>query len=268
MSHPILYTDIISPKLQVGMDELMGFGAQQQRKRKSRNMKMKLSTGLNSLDTMLDGGFRGGDLIVLTGRPAVGKTSLALQIASFIAQEIPQKICVFSMSESAEQLTHILARQSGTDPNEMERSTLIYDAPMETPKRIATKLSERNNIGFVIIDYLQLMTKEDSGMLRETDFVRVSGELRKIAEEFQVSILCTSALHKGRINTALGVKHPRLYDCGKFENVAVLLSLYRNTDVVCGKESCAAEIAILKNCYGDTEVFSISLDDDTLKFAE
>lgn len=89
-------------------------------------MKTAIPTGLNSLDTILDGGLHCGDLIVLAGHPGMGKTFLSLQIAVSAAKQISQKVLIFSLAESAAQIERQLARQSGANPI---KSILIDPTP-------------------------------------------------------------------------------------------------------------------------------------------
>lgn len=177
-------------------------------------------SGLADLDA-LTGGWQAGDLIILAARPAVGKTSFALQVAYHAATTAP--VCVFSLEMSSEQLIQrLLAARTGiaTDRqrtgrlNEHEMTRIVQEmAPTgDTPlliddngthtvasirASVLKALTSYGQIGLIVVDYLQLMeaTTKYKGN-RVAEVTELSRGLKKLAREVNTPVLVLSQLSR------------------------------------------------------------------------
>lgn len=240
----------------------------------------------------ITGGFGKSDLIILAGRPAMGKTSLALNMAQNIAQKHP--VAIFSLEMSQEQLaTRLLASEANIDANRL-RSGRISQAEME-PLAIAmgklaeTRIhindgatltigkmrsevrklqSEQNQpLGLIVVDYLQLM--EESGDNRVLELSKITRGLKTLAREVNCPILCLSQLN--RSVESRNNKRPTLSDLrdsGSIEQDAdLVLMLYRdeyyNPDT---PDRQIAELIISKHRNGPTGTVKLLFKNELTKF--
>lgn len=233
-------------------------------------------TGFADLDRLLNGGLRAGQLLILAARPAMGKTSLALQIAHHVAQSgKPALVCSQEMPEAdiTDRLVAIshgipLAGLVSGDLSDgawgryvgamtaMHRIPLyLDDQPAMTLLDVATKARKVRrtvgSLGLVVIDYLQLMT--GTGDNRNAELERISRGLKQLAKELAVPVLALSQLSREcekRPN-----KRPMtsdLRDSGAIEQDAdAILCLYRdeiyNPD---SPDAGTAEVLVRKNRQG------------------
>ena len=238
-----------------------------------------LATGLPDLDqTIL--GLNAGELILIAARPGMGKTSLALNIALHVGKTSGKTVAVFSLEMAREQLTtRLLAGEGLVDSQKLLTGKLsadewrrvgaaattisatdirIDDNPAITVAEMNAKCRRLENLGLVLIDYLQLMTAAapgKSGENRVTVVSEISRALKIMAKELNVPVICLSQL--SRANEARQNKRPMLSDLresGAIEQDAdIVLALYR--DGYYNKE-CEnpnlAEAIILKNRHGET----------------
>ncbi len=235
-------------------------------------------TGYADLDRMTSG-FQPGDLVVVAGRPSMGKTALALNIGEHVALHYKKPVVVFSMEMGATQLAlrmigsvgrldqHKL-RTGRLGPDDWDRLStalgLLNDAPIlidETPalnaievrSRARRIMKQRGGIGLVIVDYLQLMQSTSQGENRATEISEISRSMKALAKELQVPVVALSQLNRSleqRPN-----KRPVMSDLresGAIEQDAdVILFIYR--DEVYNPESQdkgTAEIIIGKQRNG------------------
>jgi replicative DNA helicase len=189
-----------------------------------------LATGLTDLDNLL-GGFQPSDLIVIAGRPGMGKTALATNIAFHVAREFMRtdgksggRVAFFSLEMSAEQLaTRILAEQaqvSGSrirrgkiderDMNaliqvsvELERMPLFIDdtgglAIAQVAGR-ARRLKRSGDLGLIVVDYLQLLAGSGSkrNENRVQEVTEITKGLKTLAKELAVPVIALSQLSRG-----------------------------------------------------------------------
>ena len=186
-----------------------------------------VSTGLTDLNRLL-GGLQRSDLIILAGRPGMGKTALATNIAFHAAtttrsQEKPQHVAFFSLEMSAEQLAiRILAERTGIDSDRIRRGQLegadfsalvkasgeIEQAPMfidDTPALSVSQVSSRarrlkrtHNLGLIVVDYLQLLQAPLGQRVdnRVQEISAISRGLKSIAKELNVPVLALSQLSR------------------------------------------------------------------------
>ncbi len=183
-------------------------------------------TGLTDLDEKL-GGLHKSDLVIIAGRPSMGKTALATNIAYHAAKNIQLKstkssVAFFSLEMSSEQLsTRILSEQSRIKSNDIRRgkateeelsryietSRDIYDLPLyidETPAITISTLSNRARrikrlfgLSLIVVDYIQLMrtsSKRNDGRVQEIS--EITQGLKALAKELGVPVLALSQLSR------------------------------------------------------------------------
>jgi replicative DNA helicase len=181
------------------------------------------ATGFTDLDELTTG-FQDGDLIIVAGRPSMGKTSLALNFAEHIALELKLPVLVFSMEMGGTQLaTRLLGsvgkvdaqklRTGRLDPGDWDRlgtalgklneAPLLIDEtaalnPLELRARARRKWREYGGLGLVVVDYLQLMSGTDSGNNenRATEISEISRGLKAMAKELSVPVVALSQLNR------------------------------------------------------------------------
>jgi replicative DNA helicase len=183
-------------------------------------------TGLTDLDEKL-GGLHKSDLVIIAGRPSMGKTALATNIAYYAAKKIHENnektsVAFFSLEMSSEQLsTRILSEQSRIQSNDIRRgkateeqlnryietSRNIYDLPLyidETPAITISALSNRARrmkrlfgLSLIVVDYIQLMrtsSKRNDGRVQEIS--EITQGLKALAKELSVPVLALSQLSR------------------------------------------------------------------------
>ena len=239
-----------------------------------------LSTGLKDLDRAISG-LNKSDLILLAARPGMGKTSMALNILLDAGKKSGKKVAFFSLEMSREQLAlRLIASECFIDnkklvtgklteedwesvaaaADSLSRSTiLIDDDSTVTVADINAKCRRVEDLGLVVIDYLQLMQsaggKSSSVDNRQQIVSDISRSLKIMAKELNVPVLCLSQL--SRANEGRTDKRPMLSDLresGAIEQDAdIVLFLYR--DGYYNKDSenpNEAECIIAKNRHGET----------------
>ncbi len=180
-----------------------------------------IPTGFHDLDRMT-GGFKDSDLIIVAGRPSMGKTALALNVALHSALEAKKSIAIFSLEMSKEQLTErLLTEQAQIDAQRMHRGLLteaefdrvsnalgplgeaaifIDDTPVMDELTLMLKARQakmRHNIDMIVIDYLQLMhgrTRGDDNRVQEVS--SISRAMKGLARELRVPVLAISQLSR------------------------------------------------------------------------
>ena len=239
-----------------------------------------LSTGLSAVDAKING-MNKSDLLLLAARPGMGKTSMALNVALSAARESGKTVAIFSLEMSKEQLVTRLIASEGLVENQrlitgnlresdwqriaeaasaLSRMDIrIDDNPLLTVADMNAKCRRLENLGLVVIDYLQLMTsaggKGYSGENRQQAVSDISRMLKIMAKELQVPVLCLSQL--SRANEQRDDKRPMLSDLresGAIEQDAdIVMFLYRddyyNADT---EKHNVAECIVAKNRHGET----------------
>ena len=238
-----------------------------------------LSTGLSAVDAKING-LNKSDLLLLAARPGMGKTSMALNVALSAAKESGKTVAIFSLEMSREQLvTRLIASEGLVENTRLVTGNLresdwqriaeaasslsrmdirIDDNPLLTVADMNAKCRRLENLGLVVIDYLQLMTsaggKGYSGENRQQAVSDISRMLKIMAKELQVPVLCLSQL--SRANEKRDDKRPMLSDLresGAIEQDAdIVLFLYRddyyNSD---SEKRNVAECIVAKNRHGE-----------------
>src|SRR5690242_4898492 len=178
-------------------------------------------TGFADLDKMTSG-FQPGDLIVVAGRPSMGKTALALNIGENVALNTGMPVAVFSMEMGAAQLAMRMIGSVGKlDQHKLRTGRLaaedwdklstalgrLNEAPIlidETPALNAIEVRSRarrlmkqyGKLGLVIVDYLQLMQATSQGENRATEISEISRSMKSLAKELSVPVVALSQLNR------------------------------------------------------------------------
>ena len=245
----------------------------------SENHLPGLSTGLSAVDQKITG-LNKSDLILLAARPGMGKTSFALNIALNVAKSTNMTVAVFSLEMSREQLaTRLLSAEALVENNRLKTGMLretdwekiagaasvlnrvnirIDDNPMLSVADMNAKCRRLDNLGVVVIDYLQLMTsaaKGGGGESRQQVVSDMSRMLKIMAKELNVPVICLSQL--SRANEKRDDKRPMLSDLresGAIEQDAdIVLFLYRDDYYHEDTEKHnIAECIVAKNRHGET----------------
>ena len=239
-----------------------------------------LSTGFSAVDAKITG-LNKSDLLLLAARPGMGKTSLALNIALNVAKLSRKTVAIFSLEMSAEQLvTRILSGEALVENYRLRTGNLretdwqkiaaaasvlnqldirVDDNPMLSAADMNAKCRRLDNLGLVVIDYLQLMTsagdKSGRGENRQQVVSDISRMMKIMAKELNVPVICLSQL--SRANEKRDDKRPMLSDLresGAIEQDAdIVMFLYRddyyNED---SEKHNIAECIVAKNRHGET----------------
>ncbi|PSO49118.1 MAG: replicative DNA helicase [Cyanobacteria bacterium SW_9_44_58] len=251
-----------------------------------------LNTGFYDLDSMTSG-LQPSDLVILAGRPSMGKTAFGLNIARYIAGGSQSPVALFSLEMSKEQLSQrLLASEAKIESNRLRSGRLssqdfekISDAigtlsqvpifiddtatmtVMEMRSQARRLQAEQGQLGLILLDYLQLM--EGGGDNRVQELSRITRSLKTLARELKAPVIALSQLSRGveqRTN-----KRPMLSDLresGSIEQDAdLVLMLYR--DVYYNPDSPdrdVAEVIITKHRNGPTGTVKLLFNADLTEF--
>ena len=178
-------------------------------------------TGYHDLDAKTSG-LQPGDLLIVAGRPSMGKTSFALNMAEHVAIEVGLPVAVFSMEMGGAQLAMRMLSSVGRldahrvrtgrlNDDEWSRLTFalgkMHEAPLyidETPALNPIDLRARarrlhrqcGKLGLIVIDYLQLMSSAGQGENRATEISEISRSLKGLAKELNVPVMALSQLNR------------------------------------------------------------------------
>ena len=247
---------------------------------RSDSMIPGLSTGLRDLDVKING-LNKSDLLLIAARPAMGKSSLALNIGVNVAKKYNKTVAVFNLEMSREQLAmRLLSGESFVDSQKMQTGKLteeewerlcnasvalsqtdirIDDNPSITVAEMNAKLRRVEDLSLVIIDYLQLMTGSGYGKTSGENRVQVVGEISRslkiMAKELNVPVICLSQL--SRAVESRNDKRPMMSDLresGAIEQDAdVIMFIYRDDYYnPNSEEKNVAECIVSKNRHGET----------------
>ena len=181
-----------------------------------------ISTGYKDLDT-LTSGFQKSDLIIIAGRPSMGKTSFAMNIVENVALSQNLPVAMFSMEMPGEQLCmRMIASLSKIELNKVRNGNLndadwaritsatnllhqhsriyIDETPAMSPTEVRARCRrlarEQKGLGLVVIDYLQLMQTGDRSENRATEISEISRSLKALAKELSVPVIALSQLNR------------------------------------------------------------------------
>ena len=178
-------------------------------------------TGYVKLDEMTSG-LQGGDLVIIAGRPSMGKTALALNIAEHVAVDNGLPVAIFSMEMSATQLAmRMLGSIARVDQHKMRTGRLsdkewgdlsdamakLHETPiyideagaltaLEVRARARRLKRQYSKLGLIVIDYIQLMSASTQGENRATEISEISRSLKAMAKELEVPVVALSQLNR------------------------------------------------------------------------
>jgi replicative DNA helicase len=178
-------------------------------------------TGYTKLDQMTSG-LQPGDLVIIAGRPSMGKTALALNIAEHVAVDNGLPVAVFSMEMSSSQLAmRMLGSIARVDQHKMRTGRLndkewgdlseamgkLHETPiyideggaltaLEVRARARRLKRQYSQLGLIVIDYIQLMSASSQGENRATEISEISRSLKAMAKELDVPVIALSQLNR------------------------------------------------------------------------
>lgn len=257
-----------------------------------------LEMGFDMLDDMLLGA-QPSELIVLAARPSMGKTAMAVQLARTLAPQSPGAIFSIEMARLAI-ANRFLSAESEVDSQDIRRGSLtdgafdalvraassLGDLPIYlndesgiTTRRMLTTLSEIDNLGWMIVDYLQLAEVAEKNQLREQDVAEISRDLKGIAKRYDIPVIALAQL--SRKNESRGDKRPMLSDLresGQIEQDAdVVLFIHRpekygETHMEAGgatvKSAGLAEIIVAKQRNGPVGSVVLCFEEKLARFTD
>lgn len=254
-----------------------------------------VATGFEKLDE-LTSGLQNSDLIIIAGRPSMGKTAFALNIAQYAALEAGVPVAIFSLEMAREQLaTRMLSAEARVDSQRLRKGFLgetdwpklttaagrLSDAPIyidDTPaitvmemKAKSRRLKADAGLGLVVLDYLQLMRGSSFKDSREQEISEISRSLKALAKELSLPVIALSQLNrKVEDRTNRRPQMADLRESGAIEQDAdVIAFIYR--DEVYNRsddnpEKGMAEIIIGKQRNGPTGIVKLAFQEKYTRF--
>jgi len=253
-----------------------------------------IPSGFHDLDRMT-GGFKDSDLIIVAGRPSMGKTALALNIALHAALDAKKSIAIFSLEMSKEQLTErLLTSQAQIDAQRLHRGLLseaefdrvsnslgplgeaaiyIDDSPSMDELTLQLKARQakmRHAVDLIVVDYLQLMRGRAHGgdENRVQEVSSISRALKGLARELRVPVIAISQL--SRQPEQRPDKRPILSDLresGALEQDAdLVVFLFRPEYYKSEEKPGVAEVIVAKHRNGPTGMIELKFRRDHTRF--
>ena len=252
-----------------------------------------IPSGFHDLDRMT-GGFKESDLIIVAGRPSMGKTSLVLNVSLHAALEAKKSVAIFSLEMSKEQLTErLLTEQAQIDAQRLHRGQLseaeydrvssalgplgeadiyIDDTPAMDELSLQLKARQakmRHNVDLIVVDYLQLMhghSRGDDNRVQEVS--SISRALKGLARELRVPVIAISQL--SRAPEQRPDKRPILSDLresGAIEQDSdLVMFLFRPEYYKSDERPGIAEIIVAKHRNGPTGMIELKFRRDHTRF--
>jgi replicative DNA helicase len=255
-----------------------------------------IGTGFAKFDE-LTGGLHRGDLVIVAGRPSMGKTALALNIAQHVALKNKQTVAIFSLEMSKESLlTRMLCSAARVDSqkfragylNPEERRRLnqalhelvqaplyIDDTPgahlMDMHAKLRRLETERHHLGLVIVDYLQLMTGIGRFENRNQEVSALSRGMKMLAKELGAPVMVLSQLSRA-VENRQGDHRPQLSDLresGSIEQDADVVGFIFRPEVYKRDDESLrgrAELIVGKQRNGPVGIVNLNFLSDYTKF--
>ena len=259
-----------------------------------------LPSGFSDLDALIQG-FQKSDLIIIAGRPSIGKTAFGLNLATNIIKSSKLPVLFFSLEMSKEQIMYrLLAMETGISQMKLKSGKLQQNDWIKLTKiikifsklpffiddtfnlsiqdirtKIKTIIFEQNEIGLIIIDYIQLMQNSSSKTEnRAQELSQITRSLKILAREFNIPIIALSQLSRNVENRI--DKKPILSDLresGSIEQDAdLVLLLYKNTFSISSKSEeqppQLIELIIAKQRNGPIGTIKLKFDNKYTKFID
>lgn len=257
-----------------------------------------MPTGMPALDAVLDGGFSPGQLVIVAGRPAMGKSLLAMQFAAHMSLDLGLHTAVFSLEMPAEEVLRRMAHsRAGVDPHQIpsreDRSRVagayadLAEAPLHLDDAAGISLREmrarvraqhrRNPLSLIVVDYVQLLAggeshgRDDNGA---EVLSRISRTFKLLARELGLPVVCVAQLN--RMVESRQNKRPMMSDLkgsGSLEQDSdKVLLLYR--EEYYNPEGCpedkrgVCEVAVAKNRQGRSgRVANLTFETSPIRFS-
>ena len=252
-----------------------------------------IPTGFEELNKRT-GGFHGGELIIIAGRPGMGKSAFAVNIAEYVSINLGKTVAIFNLEMPREQIVNrILCSQAlvnngrirtGTmEPDDWEKICDVADTIAKAPIYIddsstitvsqirakCRRLKQMKNLDLIVIDYLQLMQSGGRSDNRQQEIADISRSLKVLAKELDVPVIALSQLK--RESESQKGKKPMLSDLresGAIEQDAdMVMFLFRNYYYSKNpEEKELAECIIAKNRSGSVDEFPLGFKGEYTKF--
>ena len=252
-----------------------------------------IPTGFDELNKRT-GGFHGGELIIIAGRPGMGKSAFAVNIAEYVSINLGKTVAIFNLEMPREQIVNrILCSQAlvsngrirtGTmEPDDWEKICDVADTIAKAPVYIddsasitvsqirakCRRLKQMKNLDMIVIDYLQLMQGSGRSESRQQEISEISRSLKVLAKELDIPVIALSQLK--RESESQKGKKPILSDLresGAIEQDAdMVMFLFRNYYYSKNpEEKELAECIIAKNRSGDVDTFPLGFKGEYTKF--
>jgi replicative DNA helicase len=256
-----------------------------------------LPSGFAELDD-LTCGLQNGEMIIIAGRPSMGKTSFAMNIAEHIGADNNIPVAIFSLEMSRQQLAERMLCSRGMIDSQLVRKGMVNDSQYQELVHAASELSEkpiyvddtpgitplelrgkarrlrsRFGIKAVFIDYLQLMSMGGSVESRQQEVSEISRYLKALARELELPVVVLSQLN--RATEGREGHRPRMSDLresGSIEQDAdVIMLLHREDYYHKGEQdyedTASAEVIIAKQRNGPTDTVELSFNGMYTRFA-
>jgi len=253
-------------------------------------------THFKDLDKMING-FNNSNLMILAARPAMGKTAFALNIAENICFKNNVPVGIFSLEMSAEQLVHrLVCSQSEVQSDKIKTGNLngiefqkivaavsqmqshvmiIDDQPglkVTDLRARARRMKESHNIGFLVIDYLQLISGSGNRAQenRQNEISEISRMLKNLARELNIPILCLSQLSR-KVEERPGHR-PMMSDLresGSIEQDSdLVMFMLRREYYDPNDKPGMAELIVAKNRHGGIGIVNLTYRKEIVQFAD
>lgn len=267
-----------------------------ERFRKTERLVTGIPSGFTELD-MMTTGFHPGDLIILAGRPGMGKSSFMLSVAYHIAAHEQKPVAIFSLEMSKEQLVMRMLSAMAEVPLQKIRSGFITDEEKErllacalelskvdifideTPSLTTTelrvkarKLKKEKGVEFVAVDYLQALRSPIRKSSRQEEVAEISRNLKALAKELSIPVLALAQLSRQVEHRS--DKRPQLADLresGQIEQDADLILFLHRPEYYkknpSPEEKGIAEVIIAKQRQGPQGIIKVAFVKEYTKFA-
>ena len=251
-------------------------------------------TDFSELDE-LTGGLHPGQMIIIAARPAMGKSTLALDICRSASIHHGFTSCYFSLEMGRmELMMRMLAAESGVELNKLrgsrdmsdrdwqdlavhygpvsEARLFVDDSPNLTMPEIRAKcrrLSQQHGLGLVVIDYLQLMTSGRRVESRQQEVSEFSRALKLLAKEIEVPVIAVAQLNRGpEQRTGNKPQMSDLRESGSLEQDAdVIMLLHRPSQYAPEERPGEADIIVAKHRNGETRTIPVAFQGHLARFA-
>lgn len=283
----IVMSDVFERLKKLGSDDI-----------KVKEQYMGIPTGFSYLDKILGGGFHRSDFIVVGARPAMGKTSFALNVARNIAKN--KKVLFFSLEMSKEQLAQRIISTEARIVSEKLRTGEISDADWEklglalqnlvgcelyfddtaniNVNEMKARALRMKDVDCIVIDYLQLMSGTKRTENRVAEVSEITRSLKMMAKDLDIPVITCSQLSRGVAKNANGDHRPQMTDLresGTIEQDAdIVLMLHRedyynnNPDEEKDPNSVnIAEVIVGKNRHGSTTTVKVAWNPEFTMFS-